>query len=512
MSTPAVRKKPARSVKPETIEELNEQIEIDEKLMRPPEWREAWEKDWRDNNLNVWERLETACERSEKCHVYLYRLEPRVFNAVGEGSNIGKYYFPPALALETLKTEHGGGKYKIHLKYGRWTLGEWIVALDGPPVFKAGQTDKTGKELVAKDGAPPAKNEIAEMVRAVGEILKSQGSTDQTAMQSSVRILENAMTTGLKMQAEAAGSPTGNKVGDALLPTLLERALTPPATVDQFALFTKFAELLKNLQPAPAPVAPNPEPGGIFDTIEKQFSIVKDLAGVDSIRDLLGKAGGGAKVDVWANIGAQFVTVLPALINQFGQMSELNFRRQIFLASLQGKDPAEVAALVAGAMPTARGPVTPGAPASQPTASAVVTEMPPGAIPIQAELLNHIVFDIRKYFINGVSGDECARHLMLNVLPAETQEALKPLLANEAELSAMVQKIPNLAEFANGPGTKAAWDDFVFDFAAQMSGREPDDEEDADDLPLASPANGIEQKSTPRRKKKTETEVKEPVQ
>ena len=125
--------------------------------------------------------------------------------------------------------------------------------------------------------------------------------------------------------------------------------------------------------------------------------------------------------------------------------------------------------------------------------------------------MEHLVADIAKYFINGIPGDGCAVHLMLD-LP-EGVQALKPFLGDPTQLNGLVQQIPALAQFANGPATQHAWARFVSDFVAQMNGTEIEDEAEEDEVETPVPPNGSEG-ATPKpraKRKKTVTEIPKPV-
>jgi len=206
---------------------------------------------------------------------------------------------------------------------------------------------------------------------------------------------------------------------------------------------------------------------------------------------------------------------LPALMRGFQEMSATNFQRQLLLASLNGKPPAEIAAVVAASMGQ-RTPVTPGQiqqvapPGAAPNAAPLGTP----ENPLPADLLDRLITDIYKCFTNNIPGDGCAIHIAV-FLP-EALQALGPMIGDPAQLNALVQQVPALAQLANGPATQHAWAQFVHDFVSQMNGaevEEDDGEDDAVDDPPPPPTNGADVATPrPRRsRKKAVAEMPKPV-
>lgn len=455
---------------PRTIEHLEEKIEIDDRMLEESKLEPGWRAKVEEFEADIWTAQDLMpALLAKECLAYLYRLEPEVFNSAGKGSNIGKYQIP--VTIEQITKTHGGGKYKLWIKRGPRNMQQEIFTInDVLPIFQPGQTQREGKPLASNSEPTERKSETAEVVKMLLDSQKQQPGATQ-ALQSAIEVIGTASTNALKIQGDAAAavanSPTGNKLMDELVPLLLKRFTEPaPPPQDPLTMFDRVAGIIEKMTPKPAPVAPNPEASGM-DPLE-QLSFVKELTGAESIRDLFKGGGGNKGPDPWFALGTQAIAALPAIIGQVRQMQHENFNRQLYLAQTQGRTLPETA----GATPATRAPVASrGAVVNFPPAP--IAPLAPPAIEQpeqqrtaqpqpQEELIARIVFDIDRYYRAGYDGEVTAVNLKMN-LP-EGVVLLGPVLANQEQLTALVQGIPQLTALSQD----ADWPEFLHDFLEEM--------------------------------------------
>lgn len=268
------KKRPARPSR----DELLEQNQIDEEMLEPGDWEQDWKTQCQEYAVDAWERLSfLPKEHLSELHVYLYRKEPRVYNAPKDGHNIAKYY-DPLPTKDAVQREHGGGLFRIILKRGRRTLGDWVEALEGRPIYKEGQVDAAGNLIAPGNGTGTVvqqsnANSAAEIIRATKELLQPDKGLDKTV---------DMMTTGFTAVMKAATDNNGQKP-NPLMDKLLEKALDS----DPVATFTAMANALRVLQPpTPPPVIQNPESRGF--TVSGLMEELKPF-GIESFADLFRK-------------------------------------------------------------------------------------------------------------------------------------------------------------------------------------------------------------------------------
>lgn len=413
---------------------------------------QEWILSARDTRTPFFDVLQDIPEGGwDKCTIYLYRLDPAVSNKQGDKKYIAVYGTP--ITEEGIKQEHGGGKYHAYLKYGKETLRNHRFSIEGQPIFIEGQTARGTTSgvpaLVTPSGGPQAPSDLVSVVRQVIEATKG----DKTAENAGIEVLKSAMQSGLALNKSIVesqiGSTTGNKVGDKVLEMLLPRLLDqkqpelPP-------IVTKMLEaamgLLKN------PREPVPEPAA--DPL-KQFTFVKELLGVDSIRELFDRQGRVAEQPFWVPILTNAMEKLPSVLQSYGEMQERAFQRALIAHQIRGGTP--------GALPAGLGMIPP-SPAAVPPMAAVAPAPTSATAEQQAQqMVSTIVDAICRAWDEGYPGDVAGAHLKIGY-PLWVEQ-LKPLLADPAQLSAFIASIPALAERA----AEAEWPEFQADLIAELN-------------------------------------------
>jgi len=479
---------PAKSArKPlHTIDELEEQATIEEQLLEPGEWEAEWRAKAQETNANFWDRVALVPKHArDECMIYLYRVEPRVFNKQGDPSYIGKYPLP--CTLDDIKEEHGGGRFEIYLKRGRRTLaGKYIFPIAGQPKFKEGQTDSTGRTLVASSSGQASTDrgssggELAEALKALVPLLKNEGGA-QKAVETSVAVMEKGMTSALDMQAKAASAP------NELMMKLAEKALTPQQSADPLTLIEKVVNIAAKLNPQ----RENPEPRGLED-VNDQLGFVKNLTG-KTLQEIIAGEGKTPKSDPWIALATALVPVLPGIFAQIRQLQHDRFQWQAHMASRGLLVPAPGA-------PTAT--AAPATPPPTPVAAEVIPppEPPPqpnGQID-QEQLIKGVIQEVIAYFKQGWTGDQCASSLAVHY--GQALQMLAPVLSNRDHINAMIERTPELSVLESEPRLEGqpTWAEFVDEFFYTLNPEQapPEDTEDDDEPEEIPPATG------PRKRKK----------
>lgn len=293
-------------------------------------------------------------------------------------------------------------------------------------------------------GGVQAPSDLVSVVRQVIEATKG----DKTAENAGIEVLKSAMQSGLALNKSIVesqiGSTTGNKVGDKVLDMILPRLLDqkqpelPP-------IVTKMLEaamgLLKN------PREPNAESAA--DPI-KQFTFVKELLGVDSIRELFERPGRVAEQPFWVPLLTNAIEKIPGMLQAYGELQERGFQRALIAHQIRAGTP--------GTLPAGLGIIAP-AP-TPPTATAAA----PATAEQQAQQMVATIVDaICRAWDEGYPGDVAGAHLKIGY-PLWVEQ-LKPLLADPVQLNAFIASIPALAERAGDPD----WPEFQADLIAELN-------------------------------------------
>lgn len=367
----------------------------------------------------------------DKLMIYLYRLSPAVANASGEKKYICRYTH--AIDEEMIKSQHGGGRYHAILKRGDDTIKNAKFSIEGEPIYLPGQSLRGPAGTVLPPpgaAAPAAPSDLANIVRQVIDATKG----DPTAAQAGIRVMESAMKDGLALNKtileNQISSATGNKVSDKILDLMLPKLLAPPVQdpilgqvlTAVLGMLTKERKAESN--PAPAAAA-------AVDPMQ-QLSFVKDLLGVDSIKELF--EGGRTKSEpFWVTLLSNAFEKLPGLLHEYAVMQQQTFERALYVHQLRGNQPVAGTVLPPGAqIPTA-------APATAPVA---------GTPEQQAQqMVGSMVEAICRAFDEGYPGDVAGAHLKLSY--PQMVEQLKPVLTDETQIAAFVASVPALAERSN---------------------------------------------------------------
>lgn len=423
---------------PEDAPEVN----FEEGEPRPAQPWEAWAASDRVGFFDLMSMI-PAEAWEDQLLIYLYRLSPAVANKEGDKKYICRYSH--AIDEETIKAQHGGGKYHAILKRGTDTVKNAKFSIEGEPILLEGQILRGGSGQVLPPGAsassgPPS--DLASVVRQVIEATKG----DQTAANAGIEVLKSAMKDGLALNktilesqlGSTTGSKMGDKVLDMLLPKLLEQKQPDlPPIVNEF--LKAAIGLVKNPRETPAPAAAS-------DPL-KQLDFVKDLLGVDSIKDLFDQGRRITEQPFWVPLLENAIGKLPVVLHEYAEMQERAFQRALIAHQVRAGAPAL------------------GTPGTTPTpAPMAVTERVTLTPEQQAQqMVNTVVEAICRAWDEGYPGDVAGAHLKIGY--PQLVEQLKPLLADPVQLSAFIASIPALAERA----TDAEWSEFQADLIEELN-------------------------------------------
>lgn len=383
-------------------------------------------------------------------NLYLYRLEPKVANREGQEKYIGCFGSP--ITQESVKTDHGGGKYQLYLKAGKHTLRSHRFWIDGEPRYLDGQTVRggpnAGTPLTGTSGTvlPPGQD-IASIVR---QVIEATGGNSKAA-DAGIEVMKRAFTDGLDLQrtisAKQLDSTTGSSLGDKLFDSLLPRMLAPPTT-DPIILKLVEAAIsnMKADRREPNPVTPVPA--------TDQISLVKELLGVDSLKEVIEMGRGGKEQPYWVTLLVNLVEKLPSLMNEFAQMQERGFQRAVIAHQLGA----------AQTLPGVPGRPVPAAPVIplQPSPIAVQPAPVPTNGTMSEQMIQGIVEGICRAYDEGYPGDMAAAHLKL--LYPQLVDSLRPLLSDPQQLSSFVAQTSALAERAR----EEDWPGFQQEFIEEV--------------------------------------------
>jgi hypothetical protein len=406
--------------------------------------------------------------------VYLYRLEPRVRNPVGEAAFISTYQ--QAIDEADIKATHGGGKYLLYLK--EVVMGKrdpslpaprersWKCRIAGEPILQPSQT------LVMPAGNVPAlpagptdviqqprtgTSDVAVLANVLRDLIenKNSGRGNSEAMALMGEANKSALSIVTEAARQTVTTSTGSAMGDKLLERLLDSKFNGKSSDsdlrDKLALIA--IDRLSNPQPE------SKDPLG-------QLSFVKDLLGVDSITDLIRPSGDGAWKTRLVEIGAALVTTLPQLVGAFMTNQERQFQHQMQIEAMR-RQSGQASPPVAVNVPTLQLEPVPAAPVGTPQ------PQPMGESPMEnlfnpAQMaLEEIVVD----FGEGLDGTITAR-LVRQRYP-QIVESLKPLIQDSEQVKLFAQNTPPLSEIAG----EEEFPEFLTQFTAEILHPATDDSE-----------------------------------
>lgn len=397
--------------------------------------------------------------------VYLYRLHPPVTNQTGEKKYIGRFTHP--IDEQIVKDTHGGGRYHVLLKRDRETLKQAKFSIEGEPILLPGQNIRTqpGAAAVAPGAGTGSQSDLASVVREVINAVKG----DPGAANAGIRVMEKAMTDGIALNTRILegqiNSPTGNKVSDQIIAGLLPRLLAPP-TQDPMVgqLLTAMLSMLTKERKAESNPAPAANP---VDPMQ-QLTFVKDLLGVDSIKELFDQGGRAKTEPVWMTLLSSAIDRLPTLMHEFGEIQRQNFERALMAHQVRAGLPLTGTVIQQG-----------------PPVAIAATPAPGGTAEQHAQqMMQVIVAQICRAYDEGYSGDIAAAHLKLS--HPDVVESLKPLLTDPVQVAGFVSSIPALAERSADP----EWTEFQTELIAEMRQQviPPGEETTEQELHAAAPA------------------------
>jgi hypothetical protein len=454
---------PARAARLASLEELEERAEIEEQLLEPGKWEHAWRQQCEKERANTfWEKIELIPKSAyDELLIYLYRLEPKVFNRPGEPAYLCKYQLP--LTEEQVQEDWGGGRYEIYCKRGRRTIaGKNIFTIMGRPTkYKEGQTDATGKALTSSggNGQPSGGNgssDLAETLKALMPILKPEGGAK--AAEAAVEVVRTGYTSVLDAQQKAASAP------NELLTKLAERALMPqqPQGPGTLEIIDKLVSVAGKLNGGPR------ENPNTIENLDNQLGLIQKLTG-KTISDLLNAPEGKApKMDPLVQLGISIASILPGLLREFRQFKHEERQWQAYMASKGLTPPPAVPP-----PPTADVQPPPAPPNLENPAAP-----PPGPMPTQEQMMQGLIAEIIGYFQQGWDGYACATSLAVHY--GEALQMLAPILSDRGEMDKLIQQIPALKALETEPRKEGqpSWPEFVEEFFRTLNPEPEDEEED----------------------------------
>lgn len=418
-----------------------------------------WITKVRNSATNFFDALTEIPEAGwEKCTIYLYRLEPAISNKSGDRAYIGVYASP--LTEESVRKAHGGGKYQLYLKYGRQTLRNHRFAVDGAPILQDGQTPRgagavAGTVITGENTPQNFAGIVAEVIRAT--------KGDPAAANAGIEVMRKAMTDGLEIQKDMMkqqmGSATGSTLGDKLFESIVIPLLTKPAGMDP--LLSKFIEASISNMKADRRENPNNAPAAAAPSGE--LALVKELLGVDNLREVIDLGRGAGKGQPWwATLIVNAVDKLPALLGEYAQMQERGFQRALIAHREAGASAGRLPGPGAFPMPDPaplprEEQVRYGATAAPRNGGGDVAAM-------SLQMVQGVITAICDAYDAGYDGAVAAAHIRLSY--PDLVEVLRPMLGDTRQLGEFVSQDPNLADRARD----ADWLEFQEEFIEELSG------------------------------------------
>jgi hypothetical protein len=446
-------------------------------------------------------------EEWQKYWLYLYRLDPKVKNEEDK-AYISRYQC--SMNEDEVRTQHGGGKFMFWLKEnvneenrsknaGRNRKFKFGIA--GEPKLLAGQVLLSPSGEVIQGNTPPAEarrddptsNALAPVLSELVALLKQRGGNDDQAMS----IMGQAYKTSLTVVSEAAqqtvksatGSTLGDKLLEAVLPSLLNRPAVEKDPVREALLKSALARL------------ENPPPSAAADGSLGQLSFLKELMGVESLKDLIMPGAGPG--DAWktklVEAGVGLVANLPMIIQAVMAGQERAFQREMQIAAIRERQ----AAIAAGYTP----PPMPLAPPPPPVPPAGVSPIQPqpiktagNEIPINATASLHpdtwgraawpqavapvapvavtdqVLLDIALAFNSGLPGGAAASFILTKY--PQFVPTFASLLADKAQVLLFAQNTEPLSQVAGDE----EFPEFLEGFCEELLNPQP---EEPDSEPVA---------------------------
>ena len=416
------------------------------------------------DKLEFWDLLAaiTEPEWEKDFDLYLYRIEPRVRNA-GRYNYIEIYNQP--INFMRIKTDHGGGKYRLLLKNlaaGRMER-ELYFTVEGEPRFI------TGQKVLDAPASPPAAAAtadnaalaiVSETMRSLTEEMRQiRNSGGNDAAAQSVELVTSAYRKALEATAGGKTSPEMS----AILETLkkLSDSIDGGRRRDKSQL-SELADTIALIDQIRGTQQTQASTG--------ELGALREILGADNMTKLVtdrlfGDNDRGGKKDTTSIIMDAIQGVaskLPEIIAQFSAMQQASFERAMIAHN------ARQAAQAAGQlqMPTVTQHLEGGGvqvippQVNIPVPANVVTMPPPMAQ--QEKVINDLLFQIRRSYENGRSGDVTAQGI-IDSYPEIVQQ-MKGMLGDLDQVKRFATSTPILSEIT----TDEDWPLFVQDFVHEI--------------------------------------------
>ena len=407
--------------------------------------KNEWIPAFVDPAVDIWDAIAALPPGAwENVAVYLYRLEPAVSNKQSDAKYIGVY--GTAIDQEAVKAAHGGGKFQVYVKYGKITLRRKIFSIDGAPIFQEGQTARggqhAGQPLVP--GAVSGDDQIAKVVRMV---IDATGGNSKAA-DAGIDVMKKAMLDGMDLNktivTQQLNSATGSTLGDKLVDLMLPRLTAAPVAPTMDPIIAKFLDAaIANMKTDRREQNPQPAP-----PVTDQLALVKELLGVESLREVIDMGRGGKETPWWVGMISNAIEKLPMLLSEYSAMQERGFQRAIIAHQLGAGQQSPPTVLP----PTAAPMIPAGAAAHAPQSAEAMSQA----------MIAGIVDGICKVFDEGYPGEMAAIHI--KILYPELVEQLRPLLGNVDQLTNFVKSMPRLAERSQD----GEWAEFQQEFIQEV--------------------------------------------
>lgn len=408
--------------------------------------KEEWIPAFLDTKFSFFDAIAAIPEGGwENVTIYLYRLDPAVANKSGDKKYIDVYGAP--ITEGSVKASHGGGKYHAFVKYGQTTLRNHRFSIEGEPIFKEGQTLRGGQSA----GAPaiPPGQDIGSIVR---QVIEATGGNSKAA-DAGIEVMKRAMMDGMELNktivTSQMNSTTGTALGDKLMDALLPRLLAPPTVPATDPIILRLVEAAISNMKADRR-EPNPAPAAV--PASDQLSLVKELMGVDSLREIIDMGRGGREQPWWVGLISNAVEKLPTLLNEFAAMQERGFQRAIIAHQLGAGN----------VLPPTINPAVNTPPRSAAIPMPPAPTAPGGSGNMSEQMVHAIVDGICRAYDEGFEGRDAAVHITL--LYPELVKSLAPLLSDQQQLTSFIASMPPLAERSREP----EWPDFQMDFILEI--------------------------------------------
>ncbi len=396
----------------------------------------------------------------------LYRMEDEdgvmLKNADGKKKKMLTFHVP--VDDEYVAKRWGGGKYRFYLQLDhKDTLRQETFEMDksvwGPPKVMPGQTVEIDGKAVTVTGTviPPAaqadpRSDVATIIDANSRAEEKRSEMLLEAHKASIELVKENAITAAKPDAQSG-------LMDKFLTVMIERMMNPPApppTPDPIDTFVKLQGLIQKQNPE----TPDPKDPPITEAMD----LVEKFTGKSFSELMRGKSAPAAEATppwlaIALGVAEKFFAVAPTLFQQATYAKSLEFQRAVWLRSAQpGAQPPKELLAENAAQPQPRAQQQP----TQSAAQQAPTELNAAQLAEQIVLMVCHGFDSNPY-----DGEETAAAIAFNFGKQIEATGLDQLLADEAQVNAMVQGNPLLKQRS----AHARWTHFQEEFMDYMAGR-----------------------------------------